>query len=182
MARTMLGCWSPWIATPSRWRLRTYCGSVGIFMATNWSVQTWWWARQTSPNVPPPIFSSRTYSLMRWFAFGIAGTPFSICNVRLRRPAMANRKWAIANSLSLHSFRQPVAGQQIIDAGEQGTDGKEGPRRGAGQGPVKQPGEEQSFDQSVREDQGPHGGVGIETGDPSDQGKRHTGIQKDQAE
>ena len=32
IARTMLGCTSPWIATPSRWRLRTYCGSVGILI------------------------------------------------------------------------------------------------------------------------------------------------------
>ena len=30
IARTMFGCTSPWMATPSRWRLRRYCGSVGI--------------------------------------------------------------------------------------------------------------------------------------------------------
>src|SRR6476660_310731 len=71
IARTMLGWTSPWMAAPSRWRLRTYCPSVGILIATSWSVQTWWWAFQPSPKEPPPIFSTRTYSLIRWLGVGI---------------------------------------------------------------------------------------------------------------
>src|SRR5258706_6348952 len=155
MARTMLGWTRPWMAAPSRCRFRTYCPSVGILMATSWSIQTWWWAFQTSPKEPPPIFSTRTYSLIRWLGVGIR---------------------------SLRSGQllcDPIARQEIIHTGHQGPYGEECPGGRAGQAPLEEPGEQQGFDQSVGEDQGCAGGIFLHAGDPSDDEKRRPRHQND---
>src|SRR3954469_4584846 len=144
----MLGWMRPWMAAPSRWRLRTYCPSVGILIATSWSVQTWWWAFHTSPKDPPPIFSTRTYSLIRWFGLGIR---------------------------SLRSGQllcDPIARQEIIHTGHQGPYGEERPGGRARQAPLEEPGQQQRFDQSVGKDQRRARRIFFHPGDPSNHEKR----------
>src|SRR4051794_29311570 len=184
MARTMLGCCRPWTAYPSRWRLRRYCGSVGILAATSWSVHTWWWARQTSPNVPAAIRSCRTYSPTRWLGLGMGHSQCRMQNdeCRIRTGYGRSRLRASVTSILhsafmiLHSLRyflrDPVARQQIIDSGHQRRAGEKDPAERAVDRPPVHPRQDDGLQGRVRHNQRHAGEVGLELPDPPDEHER----------
>ena len=115
-------------ATPSRWRLRRYCGSVGILIATSWS----------DPHVVvgPPHLAERARRdpvVEDVFADALVG--------RWHRDSILPRRHYPDYSdgsrpevsrqcvRSRHLLRDPVAGEQIIYAGEQRRRRRRKPRR-----------------------------------------------------